>query len=179
MRSNIILIGMPYSGKTTVGKALSKRIGCNFIDFDFMIEEKYRIPISDIFKIYGEEYFRMIERETLLALISSSCENTVISTGGGLPIFYDNIEIIKKLGISFFLDTPLEIIKQRAYENNNRPLVQKNLEKNLVTLYNKRISIYNEADIIIKTENMVTESIVDYMMKIMEKFKETNNNICK
>src|SRR5690554_4257405 len=92
----IFIIGYMGSGKTTVGKKLAKSLSLSFIDLDAFIESKYRKTIAEIFAEKGEDGFRKIESKALseVALI----EDVVISTGGGAPCFYNNMELMNKTG---------------------------------------------------------------------------------
>jgi shikimate kinase len=119
----LFLIGLPGSGKSTIGSDLSQLLGYTLIDTDEEICKKENSNIDDIFKTKGENYFREIERKTLNEVIQH--DNSIISTGGGTPCFYDNMEIINKHGVSIFLNVPLEEISHRLlnHANKNRPLI--------------------------------------------------------
>ncbi len=104
-KENIVLIGMPASGKSTVGKILSERYGMDFLDTDLLIEEKIGMSISEYFSRFGEEEFRKRESEAIEeATALTSC---VIATGGGAVLKKRNIENLKKNGKVFFIDRPL------------------------------------------------------------------------
>ena len=97
------------SGKSTVGKKLAKHLNYEFVDTDKWIENKYRLSVDGIFSKYGEKVFRSFEREALLELIAK--DNILISTGGGLPCFDGNMEIIKASGFSIYLNiSPLNFL---------------------------------------------------------------------
>ena len=98
-----------YSGKSTVGKKLANLMNLKHIDTDKVFETKYNITISSFFEKYGENLFRELEHKILLETIKE--DNCIISTGGGLPCFHNNIEIIKENGISIYLNmSPISII---------------------------------------------------------------------
>jgi shikimate dehydrogenase len=106
-KQNIVLIGMPGSGKSTIGKALAEKLGRAFTDTDGIITERYGI-ISDIFAQKGEEYFRNIEA---LAVKETAKKNgVVIATGGGAVLRQENVTALKQNGVIFFLNRPLEDI---------------------------------------------------------------------
>jgi shikimate kinase len=88
------LIGYMGSGKTTLGKQLAKKLNLQFVDMDLFIENRYHKSISEIFKEKGEDGFREIERRTLQEI--AGFENVIISTGGGLPCFFDNMDLMNK-----------------------------------------------------------------------------------
>lgn len=163
---NIILIGMPFSGKTTIGEFIATKNKLEFIDTDFLIEHLENMTITDIFRLRGEKYFRIKEKEILKDLKMK--EDCIIDTGGGMPIYEDNMKILQTIGCTIFLDTPLEILIQRAKECSDRPLVKNNPEKDIVGLYKKRYNIYKRAKIHIVPHGNL-ESI----------YKDIMNNICK
>ena len=104
---NIVLIGMPACGKSTIGYWLSKKIGYPLLDTDKYLEEKENRIISDIFSNEGEEYFRNLETKYLKEL--SEKEGFIISTGGGAVKKKENIDILKKNGIVIFLKKTINI----------------------------------------------------------------------
>jgi shikimate kinase len=110
------------SGKTTVGQMISWKLGYSFIDLDSMIEEKYKITIASFFSKFDEKVFRKVENETLKDTILM--KDTVVSTGGGTPCYFDNMEIINKSGISVYLKTSTNTLHQRLLTSKKkRPLL--------------------------------------------------------
>ena len=145
---NIVLIGMPACGKSTIGYWLSKKINFPVLDTDKYLEEKENRVISDIFSNEGEEYFRELETKYLKEL--SRKEGTIISTGGGAVKKKENIDILKQNGIVIFLNRGIADISKENHEN--RPLLQD--IDNIQKLYNERIDLYRKyADIIIKNND--------------------------
>lgn len=138
MKSNIILIGMPGSGKTTIGCLLAKRLCIDFIDLDEFIEKEQHKKIKELFQ-NGEGYFRNIEKEAVLA-VSKKCR-TVISTGGGVIKIPENIKNLKENGLIIFIDRPLRLIKSDI-KNEYRPLLKDN--KSIDILYNERYDLYKK-----------------------------------
>lgn len=152
---NIVLIGMMGSGKTTIGKLLSEKLKMNFIDMDEYIENTADSTISDIFK-KGEEYFRALESETAGEIYKLS--STVISTGGGIIKNSDNIELLKKNGIIFFIDRPIENIAVDI-ETNSRPLLNTGKEK-LFEIFYDRYELYKSCcDVIIKNDKGIEAAV--------------------
>lgn len=155
---NIVLIGMPACGKSTIGYWLSQKINYPFIDADKYLEEKENRIISDIFSKEGEAYFRELETKYLREL--SKKQGIIISTGGGAVKKKENIDILKQNGIIIFLNRTIEDISKENHEN--RPLLQ-NIE-NLWKLYDERIKLYKKyADITIKNDDdidVIVERIV-------------------
>jgi shikimate dehydrogenase len=103
-KENIILIGMPYSGKTTLGKALSIALKKPFIDTDVLIENEINMSIKDYLALHGENLFREVERKAIKTL--KSMTGSVISTGGGAILDSSNVEILKLNGCFLYLDSP-------------------------------------------------------------------------
>ena len=153
MTKNIFMLGMPSSGKSTLGRQLAKKIGYEFVDLDHKIEVIEGKKISEIFNLEGEAYFRKAEAEQLRKIDPES--KVVVATGGGTPLFNNNLDFIKENGISIFLDVkPEELSKRmRSSRRNNRPLLDitaESLEKDLKKIYDERIDVYKEAHIIIE-----------------------------
>ena len=149
-----IIIGMPGSGKSTMAKFLCSQISLFFYDLDLEIEKNEGKNIREIFKENGENYFREIETFTLKKIIKEK-NNFILATGGGTPCFNDNMNLINKYGISIFLDTSLDILKERIARNNKRPLFNSsdNLKKDLIDLFNLRNPFFSLSNHRIKDNN--------------------------
>ena len=149
-----IIIGMPGSGKSTMAKFLCSQISLSFYDLDLEIEKNEGKNIREIFKENGENYFREIETLTLKKIIKEK-NNFILATGGGTPCFNDNMNLINKYGISIFLDTSLDILKERIARNNKRPLFNSsdNLKKDLSDLLNLRNPFFSLSNHTIKDNN--------------------------
>lgn len=119
----IFLIGYMASGKTTLGIELAKSLSLPFIDLDEYIESKEGKTVSEIFAENGEFYFRKLEHDCLEEV---SCTlNAVVSTGGGLPCFNDNMHLINNSGISIYLEANIEVLVDRLLiMGETRPLVK-------------------------------------------------------
>lgn len=111
-KENTVLIGMPGSGKSTLGRAIAERTGRCFIDIDRMTEERLGMSISDIFDKYGEEHFR--REETLSVRAAADMTGVVIATGGGVVTRRENIFALRRNGRIFFLDRPIDDITPTA-----------------------------------------------------------------
>ena len=159
---NIVLIGMPACGKSTIGYWLSKKINYPFVDVDRYLEEKENKIISDIFSNEGEEYFRELETKYLKEL--SEKEGIIISTGGGAVKNKENIDILKENGIIVFLNRTIDDISRENHRN--RPLLQN--PDNIRKLYDERIKLYRRyADIIIKNDDSM-DVIVDRIITALK-----------
>lgn len=133
-KRNIILIGMPGSGKTTAGKILAQKLGKPFFDTDALIEEKTGVSIPCFIRENGEPAFRTLESEVCEGLASAA--GCVIATGGGVILSENNIRNLKRNGLVFFLDRALEYI----VPTEDRPL--SNSFDSLKKLYEKRYPLY-------------------------------------
>ncbi|MBR6200161.1 MAG: hypothetical protein IKQ61_07870 [Spirochaetales bacterium] len=161
MKQNIVLIGMPGCGKSTVGKALSRLGGRTMVDTDILIADKFGMEIPQIFAQFGEETFRNAESEVIREV--SQQTGIVISTGGGAILRPENVSALKANGVIFFLDRPIEDIRPTA----NRPLSQDRAA--LQQRYNERYGIYTQtADVHIKV-NARQDDIARRILKIMGK----------
>lgn len=119
----IFLIGFMGSGKTTVGKKLASQMGYLFMDMDRVIEEESHTTISRIFDEKGEDEFRRLEHELIRRIVQM--DNVVISTGGGVPCFHNNMELINKNGLSIYLKMKSEdLLKRLKGSKYERPLIR-------------------------------------------------------
>lgn len=150
-KQNIVLVGMPGSGKTTVGKLLAEKLGIEFIDTDSLVVEKHG-NITDIFKTKGESGFRDIESEIIKEI--STLQGKVIATGGGAVLRNENVNALKQNGKIYFLDRPLESLQGTP----DRPLSQNS--KELKKRYNERYYIYCECADVGITENTTPQAAV-------------------
>lgn len=139
-------------GKTTIGKQLAKLTSMEYIDIDQYIEQQQNTTISEIFAEYGEGHFRELEHKACKEL--SSKKGCVISAGGGTLLFERNVEALKENGIVLLLDVPLDTIKQRLSNDQNRPLLQRpDKDKAMEEMYNARLPVYKSvADQIINAD---------------------------
>lgn len=142
---NIIIIGFMGVGKSVVGRLLARRLNMNFIDMDDEIEKRQGCSITEVFNIYGQDYFRKVERQLLEEL--SKKENYIISTGGGIVTKEENRKILSNQKIVVFLDANVKtILRNVSNEIEKRPLLKtsKNLQKSINELLNKRYYYYKE-----------------------------------
>jgi shikimate kinase len=141
---NIVLIGMPGCGKTSLGLRLQKKLCRPLLDTDDMIVAKEGRSIPRIFEEDGEAYFRKVEHECVVE--ASKGQGQIIATGGGVILNPENMAALKETGVLFFLDVTPESIQRRRTTLSGRPLLQqedgKQAGEKLRKLYHDRIELY-------------------------------------
>ena len=153
---NIVLAGMPGSGKTTVAKLLEKR-GKQIYDTDEQIVKEHG-SISDIFKNSGEQYFRQLETAAVKKLCMR--DFIVIATGGGCLLKKENVKLLKGSGKIIYLRTQPQTLIKRLQGDTTRPLLADGLEERINKLYGERADVYESAaDIIIDTDGLTPDEI--------------------
>ncbi|MFL2534559.1 MAG: shikimate kinase [Alphaproteobacteria bacterium] len=158
----ICIIGMPGSGKSTIGRILSEKINYKFFDTDKNIEDETKSKINDIFTNKGEAHFRELETKVLIKLIKIN--KVVISTGGG--IILRNKNILNKC-FNIYLQCDEDVLVKRASRNKDRPLLLIDIKKNMKNLFNERKDIYNDlADLKINTESNTQKTITEILNKL-------------
>lgn len=161
--ANIILIGMPGCGKSTVGVILAKTLGIGFVDTDLIIQQRENRLLQNIIDTDGIDYFLNCEADAVKSL---DCNNFVVATGGSVVYREDAILHLKKNGKIIFLDVALDEIKRRLNNINTRGIAAKK-NKSIEDIYNERIALYNKyADVIIKTDGESVEKTVEKVCKI-------------
>jgi shikimate kinase len=164
MKNNIILIGMPASGKTTIGSLISEKLkNYTFIDTDTFIEKTIGLKITEIFKNFSEDYFRKLEYDAIKLICSG--ENKIISIGGGAFENPDNRNTLLNFGNVFYLKSSLDVLYYRISEDSSRPLLNnENPRLVLENLLKKREDNFLKAHYIINTDNLDKEEIVNYIL---------------
>jgi shikimate kinase len=160
--NNIILAGFMGTGKTTVGRAIAKKLARRFIDSDQYITSITRKPIPQIFSDHGEAHFRQLEAQTALELAKLS--DVVIATGGGMFLNWGNYERLADSGIVVCLNAPPEIIQARIGDDQGRPLAS-----NWATLYQQRQPIYAQIPHQIETAKQTPEEIAEQVIQLWQK----------
>ncbi len=163
---NIVLIGMPGCGKTTIGRSISHKLNKKFIDVDEYIECKYNKSIPQIFKEKGEEYFRNIELKAVKEI--SNKEDIIISTGGGVIKNKQNIINLKQNGVVIFIDRKIEDIVSDV-DISSRPLL-KNGTAEIEKIFSNRYDLYRKyADFLVEN-NCNIEELINKIILIYYKF---------
>lgn len=120
----VFLIGFMGSGKSTIGKMIAKELDLDFWDMDEMIQDAVAMSIPEIFNEHGQEYFRQLEHKFIKDLDHTLRGDVILSTGGGAPCFYDNIELLNKAGTTIFLEMTAQQIYDRLKSDvGDRPLL--------------------------------------------------------
>ena len=165
-KDNYVLIGFMGSGKTTFGKALAKHCGMDFLDTDEYIEQQAGKSIAQIFQEDGEEAFRQIETETLVRL-RDSLHNTVVATGGGMPLRKENARLLKEIGRVNYLTATSREIYDRVKGDTKRPLLQtENPYERIRNMMQERKPKYEAAcDRVIDTNSNDIEEIMEAILK--------------
>lgn len=163
----IVLTGFMGTGKTSVGRALCKKLGYRFVDTDDLIEEHEGSPISLIFKNKGEEYFRALEEETVREVSLDS--DVVIATGGGVIKNRKNLQNLGRRGIIIWLKSSPEIILRRVMtEGGKRPLldVKEPLEE-INRLLTERLPLYEQADLAVDTDYITPQETAEEIIETL------------
>ncbi|MDT8394380.1 MAG: shikimate kinase [Bacteroidales bacterium] len=160
----IFIIGYMGAGKSTAGKRLSNRLGIPFIDIDEAFEEKFRYSIPRFFDQFGEERFREFEHQCLKEIIHENAD-AVVSTGGGTPCFFNNLELMQKSGVTIYLKMhPKSLAERLSRSRRLRPVIrdiqQHEMPAFVETQLAGREAYYEQADIIIKGESLDMDELV-------------------
>lgn len=164
MQHGVYLIGFMGSGKSTIGQEIARLLERSWIDLDAYIEERQKMPIRDLFKQYGEPYFRDLECAALEAL--SDQKNCVVSTGGGIIVTPKNAAFLKKQK-TFYLKWDFETLFNRISQDPNRPLARSYQE--VKDLYQSRERLYEEAAWkVIASEGKSVEALTKEIINSLE-----------
>ena len=162
MSRNLIFIGMPGSGKSTVGVLAAKRLGMGFVDTDLLIQEETGRTLQDIVDQDGYQALRHIEEQVLLKL---SVENQVISTGGSAVYSDAAMRHLKANGTVVFLDIPLDVVIQRIGDYSLRG-ISRRPDQSLSELFDERFALYSRyADITVKGEGLTQDQVCEAVVK--------------
>ena len=165
MKSNIVLIGFMGTGKTSIGKILATKFGCAFVDLDHKIEADNKMSIPKIFKKYGEDHFRKLEKEAVKEVTQR--RGIVIATGGGTIKDPENLRLLKESGVVICLTASVDEILFRTEQEGNRPVLDKKDKDQgdrraaIEKLLEERKEFYDQADYKIDTTNWSPMQIIE------------------
>lgn len=163
---NIVLVGFMGAGKTTTGQLLARKLNRRFIDLDQVIEANAGKPVSEIFRLYGEEFFREQERQTIREL--SPLNNAVIATGGGVMQQPENVDNLKQHGWMVCLEASVDTIISRIGTDKSRPLLNEpNREELIGRLLQERTPCYRQADFTVNTNKITPDEVADRIIAFM------------
>ena len=158
--NHIVIIGFMGSGKTRVGKRLSRDLDLPFVDIDRVVTRKMNLTAKEIFERFGEPFYRALETTAVKALIEDP-ERKVISLGSGLPMQEQNEKYIKQLGTVVYLKGSADTFRKRLEGNNNPFLEGENQEEKIKKLLKQRDPIYHKfADIEVVTGDKPFEALI-------------------
>tara|TARA_B100001939_G_scaffold168587_1_gene145375 strand:+ start:1191 stop:1703 length:513 start_codon:yes stop_codon:yes gene_type:complete len=163
---NIVLVGMMGSGKSSIGKLLSKKTGLDFIDIDALIEKKENKSITEIFKVNGEKYFRDLEEKISIKKLQEY--NNVISLGGGAFL---NAKIRKKSSlnsITVWLNWKTSTLIDRIKDSKKRPVVTNLKANEIKDLIEERSKIYNSSDYKVNCDKLSKSEIINKIKNFYE-----------
>lgn len=161
----LFLVGYMGCGKSTLGRRLARRLGVPFLDTDTLIEAREGASVSDLFRYEGEAHFREVERTVLEEAIAGN-ESAVVSTGGGLPVWRDNMERMNAAGRTIYLRRSAENIAGRLspYGRRKRPRLQGLNDEELVAFMTRdmaeRDPFYGQATLVIECDRLSDDEIV-------------------
>jgi shikimate kinase len=166
-RRSIVLVGMPGSGKSAIGRRLAARLQLPFVDADEEIERAAGKPIMDIFKDHGEAHFRDGERKVIARLLNSGPQ--VLATGGGAFMIAETRDNVRRLGISVWIKAELQLLVRRVLKRNTRPLLQVDPEGVMRALMQTRYPIYATADVTVESRDLPHDAIVAEIIEALAK----------
>ena len=172
MMPSVVLIGMPASGKSTIGRLLAERLtDYTLIDTDSLIERTQGMKIAEIFEKYSEDYFRKLEYDTIKMICTGN--NKIISIGGGAFENPDTRSTLLNFGVVFYLKSDIDVLYYRVSKDASRPLLNnENPHQILENLLKKREENFLKAHCIIDTSVLSEEEIVE---EILGKINATNS----
>jgi shikimate kinase len=165
MKRHILLVGLPGSGKTTIGRLVADRLGTGFIDSDMVAVRKMQMPISRIFAVHGEARFREMERETMVQALAGP--PSVLAPGGGWAAQPGQLEAAKENSFVVYLKTLAMTASKRAASDNTRPILAgQDPAEEMRKLLREREPFYSMADAEIKNDVKTPEAAADEVVAL-------------
>lgn len=166
MNKNVVLIGMPGAGKSTLGVILAKVLGYNFIDSDLLIQEQEKCLLKDIIARDGLKGFLDIENQVNKDIV---CNDTVIATGGSAVYSQEAMEHLRQIGVVVYIKLSYETIKKRLDDIKLRGVVFQD-GQTLKSIYDERYGLYEQyAHIIVDAEGLDIESLMEKILNELKK----------
>lgn len=164
---NIVFTGFMGVGKTSIGKAVAKKLYRDFVDIDEEIEKRHKMPTTDIFKEIGEQAFREEEKNMIADFCKSKLK--IISVGGGAFLHKETREICLSECIVFFLDLSWESWQDRiSLIIDSRPVLQGKSIDEIKSLFYERQTVYEDHHSKVKTDNLVIEEVADNVINALK-----------
>jgi shikimate kinase len=162
---HFILVGLPGVGKTTIGKAAARALGRPFLDFDEEIQRRTGMPVREIFRLKGEDFFRELERALTQEL--STTGGMVLSPGGGWITQSESVEHLRRAGRIIYLRASPEAVARRLQRVETRPLLAgRDPVVALRELYEKRHALYETADTVLDTESLARQQLIAKVVEL-------------
>jgi shikimate kinase len=162
---HLILVGLPGVGKTSIGRAVARRLGRQFLDFDEEIERRSGMSVREIFRLKGEEHFR--EQELALTRELSTTGGMVLSPGGGWITQHGSVELLRSTGRIIYLRASPESVARRLRRVETRPLLAgRDPVVALGELYAKRRALYETADVTLDTERLARQQLIAKVVEL-------------
>lgn len=160
--TTVALLGLRGAGKTTIGKKLARRLHARFVELDRRIEQTAEMSLGELFSLYGEDYYRRLEREMLASVLAEN-QPTVLATGGGIVAAHDTYALLKHSAITIWLRaTPEDHWKRVVAQGDKRPMADHpQAMADLRALLEARQPLYATADYTIDTSGRAVPDVVD------------------
>ena len=174
----VFLVGYMGVCKTTIGKLLSKELDVEFIDLDKYIENRYRKTIQEIFAQKGEAKFRIIEREMLREV--ATFQDVLISTGGGTPCFFNNMDVMNQHGVTVYIKASVDQLMSRLLASKNvRPIIHNKTPEELTGVVTAHLAerevYYAMAKLTYPTEQLESKGQIDETIKGIKEMLQAYN----
>lgn len=171
----IFMVGYMGSGKTSLGKELARRLGYRFADMDKLVEDKCGKTISEIFAEKGEAYFRDCERR-MLESFKDIREDVVVATGGGVPCFGNNMDVMKEAGVTVYLKmSPPKLVVRLEHGRDKRPIIRGMDDAQLLKFIEEKLperdAYYSRSAIVIDCDGRSDDYIVSHIAEIISGLK--------
>ena len=174
----IVLVGLMGAGKSALGRRLAAKLDLRFVDADAEIEKAAGCSIEDFFAIHGEPAFREGERRVVARLLSESPH--VLATGGGAFMDPETRRRIRERGISIWLRADIDLLLSRVSRRDDRPLLKEgDKRETLARLINERYPIYAEADIVVDSEDVPHERMVEKIVEALTAYQAANGGCAR